>query len=621
VWRNSGNDFSNTHFRDGLMHRLVANVDVDRLAYRPSRAYVNGQYWGIMNIRERLDEDYIAANNGVDADNLNLIKNFWAVNAGSAVDFWAMWNYIEDNDLADNVHFDHVATEMDVDNYADYQIIEIFAGNHDWGTNNNAWWKTQTENGKWRWILYDTDAGLGLQSSVEDNSLARALLEEGTGWPSATFRTHILRNLVRNEQFRDRFINRFCDHLNTTFAPVRTLPIAEDVAETIEQEIPRHLDRWDRSQDWDNRVLVVVDFLSRRPDLCRQFLRDQFDLAEEVNLNLNVQPAEAGRILLNSVSVDSVFDGTYFAGVPIQMVAQPAYGYTFTGWSDTTVAASDSLTIAMGEDMTLTAIFEVSNDVPQVVINEINYHSAIESDPGDWVELHNPGPEGIDISGWVFKDGNDLHEFTMPAGTVLGSQEFLVLCTDLAAFAAIHPQTGSLLGDLGFGFSGAGETLRVFDNFGTLLDSVTYDDVSPWPLEADGAAPPLMLTNPLLDNTLASSWAASPNGGTPGAANIVVTTAADVIGFTRLDQPHPNPFNPRTEIDFHLARDQRVQLNIYDLRGHMVKTLAEGHLDMGHHHRFWDGLDQHGRALPSGTYIFRLKLEDMTMTRKTLLLR
>lgn len=621
VWRNSGNDFSNTHLRDGLMHRLVAETDIDRLAYRPSRAYINGQYWGILNIRERLDEYYIADNHGVAPDAIDLIKNFWTTKVGHATHFWNMWHYIEDNDLTEDIHFDYVALQMDVENYTDYQIIEIFAANHDWGTNNIAWWKPQAEGGKWRWILYDTDAGLGLQTVVEENSLARALLESGDGWPSATFRTHILRNLVKNDGFRASFINRFCDLLNTTFAPGRTVPMSSEIASVIEAEIPRHFERWERTHSWENRIGVVQDFLTRRPELCLQFMQEQFSIGEVVSLDLAVQPAGAGLIQLNTVRVDSTFSGNYFADVPVQLVVEPAFGYTFAGWSDSTLAVCDSTSIALGGDRVLTALFTVSTLVPHVVINEINYYGDPASDPGDWVELHNPGLEELDISGWIFRDGNDLHGYTMPDGTVIEPQGYLVLCTDMALFTSKYESIECVLGDLGFGFSGAGELLRVYDDSGILQNSVLYDDVAPWPLEADGSGATLMLASPLLDNTLAENWVAGLNGGTPGATNTPLSSANDASQTSRFGRPYPNPFNPRTEIGFYLAKDQRVELSVYDLRGHRLMVLAEENLSAGQHHRIWNGVDHSGREMPSGTYIFRLKLEEMTLTRKTLLLR
>ncbi len=621
VWRNAGNDNHSTHLRDGLMHCLIADTGVDHLAYRPSRTYLNGEYWGILNIRERLDEDYIATNHGLDPDEIDIMKNFWVTPAGSSAGFWDLFHYFEENDLSDDMHFNHVDSLMAVDNYADYQIIEIFAANHDYGTNNIAWWRSQLPGGKWRWILYDTEAGMGLQTPVYENSLERALLVSGEGWPSPTFRTNILRGLTCNENFRASFINRFCDHLNTTFAPERTLAIAEEIAGGVAPEIPRHMDRWGRSPEWDERMDVVYDFLAQRPDYCRCFIQQQFELGSEATLNLAVQPAGAGRIKMTAAVVDSAFSGTYFTDVPMTLTAKGRPGFTFVGWSDSTLAAAESVTITLAADSSLTAFFVESVSVPSVVINEINYNSSDAFDTGDWVELHNSGTEVVDLSGWVFKDSNDLHCFTITEGTTLGPGGFLVLCVDINAFGTLFPEVENAMGNLGFGFSGSGELVRIFDNFGTLQDEVTYDDHAPWPNEPDGHGATLLLRDPLMDNALPESWEAGDLGGTPGAINFVQSPAWTTALISRLDSPFPNPCNPRTEIAFSLAHDQQVELSVYDVRGRMVKNIVCGKLLAGEHSRFWSGQDDSGRAMPSGTYVFRLKLDGLTLTRKTMLIR
>jgi len=163
--------------------------------------------------------------------------------------------------------------------------------------------------------------------------------------------------------------------------------------------------------------------------------------------------------------------------------------------------------------------------------------------------------------------------------------------------------------------------LRIYDHLGDLRDSVSYDDSAPWPLEPDGFGATLMLLDPLSDNTLPENWIAGPNGGTPAADNIQISATDQPRLFSRLGHPYPNPCNPRTKVEFSLAHDQHISLSIYDLRGRLVNRLVDGVYPAGNHHHLWDGLDGHGRAAPSGTYIFQLKMEDKTMTRKTLLLR
>ena len=142
--------------------------------------------------------------------------------------------------------------------------------------------------------------------------------------------------------------------------------------------------------------------------------------------------------------------------------------------------------------------------------------------PGDWVELFNPTNENIDIGNWVFKDEDNDHNFTIPANQVMSPGMYLVLCRDTLEFKDDFPSIINFVGDLGFGLSGGGELIRLFNSNGNLVDEVTYDDADPWPAEADGAGPTLELIHPSLKNSLGFNWSASNiDGGTPGIINSV----------------------------------------------------------------------------------------------------
>ena len=151
-----------------------------------------------------------------------------------------------------------------------------------------------------------------------------------------------------------------------------------------------------------------------------------------------------------------------------------------------------------------------------------NSHENEYVNPGDWVELFNPTNENIDIGNWVFKDEDNDHNFTIPENQVMSPGMYLVLCRDTLEFKDDFPSVINFTGDLGFGLSGSGELIRLFDSNENLVDEVTYDDADPWPAEADGAGPTLELIHPFLDNGLGQNWSASDiYGGTPGIINSV----------------------------------------------------------------------------------------------------
>ena len=160
--------------------------------------------------------------------------------------------------------------------------------------------------------------------------------------------------------------------------------------------------------------------------------------------------------------------------------------------------------------------------VPGLIINEINYNSSITFNPEDWVELYNPTGNTIDLEDWLFQD--EASDFTMPAGTSIAANGFLILVRDETLFTTVFPNITNLI-QLGFGLSGGGERIRLAHSSNCLVDEVNYDDVPPWPTGPDGNGPTLELIDPALDNSLPQSWQASPqNGGTPGLAPGVIVS-------------------------------------------------------------------------------------------------
>jgi len=208
----------------------------------------------------------------------------------------------------------------------------------------------------------------------------------------------------------------------------------------------------------------------------------------------------------------------------------------------------------------------------QIVINEINYKDEVNFQTKDWVELYNNGSTSVDLSNWVFKDNDDLHEFIIPNGTTMQPNTYLVLTQFLADFQALFPAVSPVLGDFTFGLSGGGELVRLFNASGTLIDTVEYDDIAPWPTEPDGNGPTLELTNPSLDNAVASSWSASTGHGTPGAQNSAFVLGLNNYSNAIFVSVYPNPLTDKSTIK--LSNDLKIKdILIYDILGNEVSKI------------------------------------------------
>ena len=158
----------------------------------------------MLNIREKQNEDYLSDHHGVDPDEVDILEGNASIIEGENVHYNDLLDYIDTHSLSDPEHYDHVRTQMDIDNYIDYQIAEIYFANTDWPGNNIKYWRQRTDTGKWRWMVFDTDFGFGYFSNaqVNSNTLAMATDPSGPGWPNPPWSTSCL--LYKSPSPRDR---------------------------------------------------------------------------------------------------------------------------------------------------------------------------------------------------------------------------------------------------------------------------------------------------------------------------------------------------------------------------------------------------------------------------------
>ncbi len=249
---------------------------------------------------------------------------------------------------------------------------------------------------------------------------------------------------------------------------------------------------------------------------------------------------------------------------------------------------------------------EVEIVLSSIVINEIMYRA--DPDPlchtEDWVELYNKGSEALDLSGWQFMDDNDQNVFVIPDGTIMAPDSYLIIAEDPELFGLVHPQVPRVLGPLDFGLGSNGDAVRILDDESKLQDRVYYDVAAPWPAGANGEGASIELSDPSLDNALASSWRASGSkGGTPGASNRLAASLADG-GVPGLDLHNfPNPARQFTTLGFNLRLAASVRPTLIGVNGQLIRSLPERMLDAGQHSISIDLID-----LPTGTYVCALAI-------------
>lgn len=644
VLRNGGNDGSQlgvkSHMRDAIMHVLYRQENIANISagYRPSHVFLNGNYWGLYNIRERQDEHFIETNYG--SSNIDLLERAFNFpgNRNAIVGNWTEYNlleaFAEENDLNDPANFAQIETMMDVENFRDYWIYEIFAGNFDWLSNNIRMWRPRTPDGIFRWMMWDLDHGLGLPFQNYGvpswNTLEWATDTTGVRVENGK-NTLLIRSLLENDQFRHGFINRFGDLLNTTFSTAHTHQVVDSLKNILLPEMPLQIEQWGHAMTfWEEGVLGVKFYLQKRPGFVKQHIMSKFGLDDSISVNLAVSPPGSGHVRINTLSLNSYpWEGIYFKDVPITFRANPLPGYRFVGWSAGPKPDSQVFLAALSHDLEMTALFEADTsqtDLPPLVINEINYAASPEFDTKDWVELYNTQPNELDVSGWFFQDNNTSDRFVFPIGSIIPASGYAILSRDSIDFRQFFPGEGKIYGEIDFGLSSQGEHLQLFDSASNLIDELTYGINAPWPVAANGGGPTLELLNSSRDNDLAENWQASREiGGSPGWENSTLVGIPErengLPATLRLSQNYPNPFNPQTTVAYALPAIGDVDLAVYDILGRKVVQLVREKQNAGFYQVLWDGKNHLREQAGSGIYIYRLTVNGINRYRKMILLR
>lgn len=322
--RNSGQDFNSTLFKDALVHSILEDTSIATQAYRPSVLFINGEYWGIHNIRESLDEYYIESHYSVDKNNIIIIdainKERMYVNVGQEEDIESyddIIKFVQENDISLQENYEYIKTKIDIENFIQYIVAQTYINNIDWPQANIKVWRSRNneldlnennyEDGKWRWMLFDTDQSFNDYKSIRleyilNPNISLEDIPEDNKWgytKGIEWSFILIQNLFKNEEFRHEFVDTFNYYLDTIFSPENVVKKINEMAAVLEPEIEEHFNRWgmnptkiyqlvskfigeeneevtDWKVYWKNEVDKLIEFAENRPKYIRQYLEENF---------------------------------------------------------------------------------------------------------------------------------------------------------------------------------------------------------------------------------------------------------------------------------------------------------------------------------------------------------
>lgn len=407
ILRNSGSDNCNTHMRDVMMTSLVKNFNLDVQNYRSCVVYLNGKYWGVYHMREKINEHFIKQHYKVDKDSIAIMKHRSDVQHYGRLNYTRLIKYIKKTSFESDSNLNELAKLIDIDNYLDYTIAQIYFSNIDAG-GNIRYWREFRKDAKWRWILFDTDFGFGLRkgNGADENTLKRFTEYSSEKWPFPAWSTLIIRKLLENDSIKDVFLQKFNYHLNTTFQSNNVKNHIDGISKTMEMEMPYHMKRWKRKpQNWIKEVENLKEFADVRPDYLFQFLKEKFNIDTSYKLTIDYDK-ERGIVFLDEFELDSGYNGIHLDSINSYIKAEPKFGYDFSHWSGGNTSINSKLNL---ESDTLIKAYFMKKDKSKlkdlIYFNEIGIEDSLGT---SYIELYNSTDSVVDISNWILRNNNKI---------------------------------------------------------------------------------------------------------------------------------------------------------------------------------------------------------------------
>ena len=372
------------HIRDAFVHTLSqkAGLKMDERTWRPCVLYVNGQYWGVYELREKVD-DHDFTNYYADQDEYNVqyLKTWGGTwqeyGAPNALTDWnALRNYIASNNMGNAANFTYVDGQLNWESLVDYFVINSYIVNQDWLNWNTSWWRGLNPLGdkkRWRYTLWDMDASFGHYinyTGVPDvTANADPCNVENLPNPGGQGHTDILQKLINENPIVEQYyITRYIDLVNTYFSCTYMNQLLDSMLTEIIPEMPGHVARWGGTMaGWNNNVQDLKDFIDARCLALEQGLIDCYTLSGPYAVTFNVSPPLAGEIKVNSSWAPTYpWNTEYFGGISTNVIAKANPGFVFDRWTYTTGPMSLAITEdtnginIMGPE-NITAVFIVDN--------------------------------------------------------------------------------------------------------------------------------------------------------------------------------------------------------------------------------------------------------------------
>jgi len=351
--RNNGNRFVSDYIEDPMAVSLLEGTHVDYQRSRQVVVFYNGKYYGIHDMREKLNEHFVETNYGIDSKGVDVIKHTnkdISASGGTSDGYIAMLDYASANDMSVAINYQNLAAMLDIASYIDYMAAEIYYHNGDWPNNNLRAWHSAEQ--PWKFMAFDIDHGMGWTWNVtgfnESTNMFSWIKQGGTTTGSCYNNSsslcfhNLYKNLIKNETFRRSFINRAMVLYSTFVNASKVTEATDNMVSTMPYaDITRDMEKFDRSQLWytsycktgfEYTGACLKTWANKRDESIIDDFQTEFSLGKVVTVSINSDAY--GSILLDDIELPSHnYTGDFFENHPMKLTAIPNAG-VFIEWED-----------------------------------------------------------------------------------------------------------------------------------------------------------------------------------------------------------------------------------------------------------------------------------------------
>ncbi len=347
--RNGSNQYLALPYKEACQAELMCRgANAYYSAYRPATVYINGQYFGLYELREKYNAEMFKENEGANKDSVEIMSlSYWyggmlrAVE-GSTDNFWNSYNAFNALNEGSPNYWNDADQHIDMTYYTDYIISESWMGNVDWPGNNIKIYRSNVTNNRWRFATID------LELALNPNAWTDCYfnhIDYMSGQSTDNPYINIWLQSIQNTQYKHYFINRFADLMNTNYRPERLIAVENRYFNLTAPEMPNEYQRWGDAGNvpgqmdyFYNNHLTFQSELLCRTEQVRDHIQNRFALPQQVDVTLDVLPAGSGKIHISTIQpTEYPWTGVYFDGVPVKIEAIANPGYEFAYWDNSSL--------------------------------------------------------------------------------------------------------------------------------------------------------------------------------------------------------------------------------------------------------------------------------------------